>query len=268
MNFINKFLKGLAMGASAVAPGVSGGALAAVFGLYDKIIHFIANITKNLKENIIFFLPIALGGAAGVLVFSRIIEYLYKYHEVGVRYAFTGLMLGTIPSVIRTANMKGYKKIYLFPFFACLLLTIAITVLENNQGIASVGTAPLNIIMYGSIIGFGTIIPGISASLILMYIGAYEIVIAAISNLHIYTVFYLGIGFSVSVILFAKVISMLFERVYGFTYYAIVGFVIGSILSIFPGFEPNLSYSLNLILLIACFTLSYSLSKLSTNKKE
>ncbi len=263
MNFLSGFLKGVAMGAGAIAPGVSGGALAVIFGLYDKITDFIAHLNRNFKRNLVFFIPIGIGGVAGVLIFSRIIEFLFQNFETEVRYAFVGLMLGTLPSVIREANKKGYKQKYLFPFIISLVLTLVVTYLENNAVILinEVGTSPVHLIIYGLIIGFGTIIPGVSASIILMYMGAYEIIIGAISDLHIIFIFYMGIGFVLSILLFAKLISMLFEKAYGMTYYTILGLVLGSIVSIFPGFEISIYYLMNLLILLLCCILSYSLSR-------
>jgi putative membrane protein len=263
------FLKGMALGAGAIAPGVSGGALAVIFGLYDKITYFIANFTKNFKENIIYFMPVGIGGAAGVLIFSRIIEYLFKFHEVEVKYAFVGLMFGTLPSVIQEANKKGYKHKYLIALVLSLGITLIAAYFENNSVnfMHDGGTSIIHMIIYGVIIGFGTIIPGISASIILMYMGAYEIVIGAISNIQIAVIFYLGIGFVISVLLFAKLICILFEKAYGITYYAILGLVLGSVVSIFPGVEFTLDYLLNFIILIACWFLSYSLSKIGKSKE-
>ena len=114
MNFVSRFLKGLAIGAAAIAPGVSGGALAVIFGLYDKMTNFIAHLNKNFKENLIFFIPIGIGCAVGILMFSRIIEFLFLNYEIEVRYAFVGLMLGTMPTVVNEANKKGFKQKYLF----------------------------------------------------------------------------------------------------------------------------------------------------------
>lgn len=266
MDFLTGFLKGVAMGAGAIAPGVSGGALAVIFGLYDKITNFIAHINRNFKRNLVFFIPIGIGGVVGILAFSRIIEFLFLNYETEVRYAFVGLMLGTLPTVIKEANKKGFKQIYLAPFIIALTLTLIFTYLENNtiNIINEAGTSPIHIAIYGLIIGFGTIIPGISASIILMYMGAYEIVISAISNLHLLFIFYLGIGFILSILVFAKLISMLFEKAYSVTYYTIVGLVLGSIISIFPGIEMSYYYSMNLLLLILCFFLSYLLSKYAT----
>lgn len=268
MNFLSGFLKGVAIGAGAIAPGVSGGALAVIFGLYDKITNFIAHLNKNFKENLLFFIPIGAGAAAGVLIFSRIIEFLFQYYETEVRYAFVGLMLGTLPSVIREANKRGYRQKYLIPFIISLTLTLIVTFLENNAVniINEAGTGPVHVIIYGVIIGFGTIIPGISASIILMYMGAYEIVIGAISNLHLVVIFYLGIGFIISILLFAKLISVLFEKAFGMTYYAILGLVLGSIISIFPGFEISVYYCMNLLILLLCGILSYSLSRYAGGK--
>lgn len=261
---MSRFLKGLILGAAAIAPGVSGGALAVIFGLYDKITYFIAHLNKNFKENLLYFIPVGLGGLVGVLAFSRIIEYLFLYHEVEVKYAFIGLILGTIPLVLGEANKKGYKHKYLIAFIITFSITMIAAYLERKELniIMDAGTAPFNLIVYGAIIGFGTIIPGISSSIMLMLAGAYEIVIGAISNIQPVILFYLGIGFLVSVFLFAKVISFLFEKAYGTTYYAILGLVLGSVISIFPGFRLTLNYLLNVIIMIAsCFS-SYSLSKL------
>lgn len=265
MNFFSRLLKGILIGAGAIAPGVSGGALAVIFGLYDKMTFFIANFTYKFKENVKFFLPVGIGGVLGVLLFSRIIELLFTYYEIEVRYAFIGLMLGTIPSVIKEANKKGFRQKYLIPLIATFVLTIVFTYLEESAVSVNNLSEPsiFNIIVYGLIIGFGTIIPGISASIILMYIGAYEFVISAISNLSVIDGFYMGIGFIISILLFSKLISMLFKRYYGITFYAILGLVLGSIISIFPGFSLAFDYALNLILLVVCFFFSYYLSRLA-----
>jgi putative membrane protein len=269
MNFMSGFLKGLALGVAAIAPGISGGALAVIFGLYDKITYFIAHFTRNFKENVLYFLPVGIGGVVGVLVFSKIIEYLFHFYEVEVKYAFIGLMFGTIPFVVKEANKKGYKQRYLIPFVITLSITFLAAYFENNEVniIMKSGTAPLSLIIYGIIIGFGTIIPGVSASIILMFIGAYEIVISAISNIQISMLFFLATGFVLSILLFSKIICMLFEKAYGITYYAILGLVLGSVISIFPGFALTFDYFLNLIILISCFCLSYSLTKMGKGNK-
>ena len=96
---LSRFLKGLILGAAAIAPGVSGGALAVIFGLYDKITYFIAHLNKDFKENILYFLPVGIGGLVGVLVFSRVIAVSYTHLDVYKRQSH-GYAWGYIGSCI------------------------------------------------------------------------------------------------------------------------------------------------------------------------
>lgn len=265
MNFFNKFIQGIVIGAAAIAPGVSGGSLAVIFGIYDKLTNFIGNITKNFKENIVFFFPFLFGAGIGVLAFSRIIDYLFINHEVLVRYAFVGFMIGTFPFVFKQANKKGYKNSYLVPFFITLILSLAVIYVENRfiENVTKETMTLVEVIFYGSIIGFGTVVPGISASVVLMYMGSYQQILKAVTHFKIDVILYLGFGFVLSIILFSKLISKLFARFYGITYYAILGLVIGSTASIFPGFKLTASYLFYLGVLLISGMISYYLGKVT-----
>mgnify|MGYP000329918170 CR=1 FL=1 len=270
MQFLIGFLQGLALSIGAIAPGVSGGSLAVIFGLYGRITEAIAHVFKNFKENLKFFFPIALGGGIGVLIFSNLITYLFANYSVEVKYLFIGLILGTFPSLFKQANIKGFKYTYLIPFIITLIVTIFFAVLDNktidvapnhNQGV-------LHLLIYGVIIGFGTIIPGISASFILMYIGAYEFVIGSIASLDLPILIPIGTGFVLSIILFAKLINLLFRKVYGYTNYAVLGFTIGSIIPIFPGFTIDLRHFIGLMLFIIGILISSFLSGYEKREKK
>ncbi|HOK48786.1 MAG TPA: DUF368 domain-containing protein, partial [Sedimentibacter sp.] len=114
--------------------------------MYDKITYFIAHLNKNFKENLLYFIPVGLGGLVGVLAFSRIIEYLFRYHEVEVKYAFIGLILGTIPLVVGEANKKGYKHKYLIAFIITFSITMIVAYLEKSEfnHIVEAGTSPFS----------------------------------------------------------------------------------------------------------------------------
>lgn len=265
MNFLSGFLKGLVIGIGGVAPGVSGGAIAVMFGLYERITDAIADIFKDFKKNVIFFFPIALGGGVGVLAFSKIIQYFFLHYEVQIKYLFIGLMLGTLPDVFRQANKKGFKGIYIVPCIIAFIITI-ITVMLENAGIDIIPDATpgmLQLVLYGVIIGIGTIVPGISASIVLMYLGAYQIVLNGLADINIAILIPVGTGFVISVFLFSKLISLLFKRVYGYTYYAVLGFVLGSIIAIFPGISFRFEYLTSILLFIIGYLISFSLSKYS-----
>lgn len=269
MNFLIGFLKGMALSVGAIAPGVSGGALAVIFGIYKRITDALAHVFKDFKKNVVFFFPIILGGIFGILVFSRIINFLFTNYNVEVKYLFIGLMVGTFPSLFKQANKFGFKYTFILPFLIALIITMFFAFIKGGtvSSIVEDSAGLMDYIIYGLIIGFGTIIPGISASFILMYLGAYESVINAIANIDILILIPLGIGFLLSIILFAKLINLLFEKKYGYTYYGVLGFTIGSIIQIFPGFMLSTKYYISALLLIIGFLISFSLCRYEKRKQ-
>jgi putative membrane protein len=262
------FLKGLVIGMGAIAPGVSGGTLAVILGVYEKITHAIANVFHEFWKKVKEFFPLVFGGAVGVLGFSNIISYLFNNHELEVKYLFIGLMVGTFPSLRKQADKKGFRSSYLIPF----IITLVTAILLSPQGstISSGSTSTqlhfLILALCGAIIGFGTIFPGISASFILMYLGTYGVIMDGIARLNPAVLLPAGLGFVISVLGFAKLINMLFKKAYGFTYYAIFGLTIGSVFAIFPGFGTGWRYLLCYLLLIGGCIVSYILSNLDKDR--
>lgn len=270
MNFLSDFLKGMIIGIGAVAPGVSGGTFAVILGIYKKLTDAIANIFKDFRKKVIMLFPLGLGAVAGVLIFSKIMKYLFENYNTEVKYLFIGLMIGTLPAIFKEANKKGFKKAYILPCIITFGITVLFIILENGviNIITEGGTGLIELLVYGAITGFGTIVPGISSSFILMYIGAYEVMLDAIVNFDLTLLIPIGVGFALSILMFAKLISLLFKRFYGYTYYAVLGFVIGSIITIFPGIEFNFKYLIGILLCVVGFYLSYSLTKYSKDEEE
>ena len=265
MNFFSRFIKGLLIGIGGVAPGVSGGAIAVIFGLYERITDTIADIFKDFRNNAVFFFPIVLGGSVGVLGFSKIMQYLFQNYEVQVKYLFIGLMLGTLPTVFKQANKKGFRGIYIVPCVIAFGITI-ITVILENAGINIIPDAYpgiLQLASYGAIIGIGTMVPGISASFVLMYLGAYQIVLDGLADINAAILIPVGTGFVISIFLFAKLIRRLFKVAYGYTYYTVLGFVTGSIIAIFPGVSLDIRHLISIMLFILGYFISFSLGKYS-----
>lgn len=260
---MSNFLKGLAIGAAAIAPGVSGGALAVILGIYEKITYAIGNIFKNFRRSLTYLLPYGSGAILGVLIFSNIFKYLFAHYNVEVRYLFIGLMMGTFPSLFRKANKKGFRKAYLALFIIAFTITSLFSIMENRaiEIIPDDDLSVFQLILCGVIVGAGTIVPGVSSSVILIYLGYYEIVLDAIASLNIPMLIPVGIGFIICFLLLSKFISMLFTRAYGFTHYTILGFVVGSVIPIFPGFAFDLRHILGLVIMAVSLGASYYLSK-------
>ncbi|MDD3767076.1 MAG: DUF368 domain-containing protein [Eubacteriales bacterium] len=272
MNFIVNFLKGLFIGIGSVMPGVSGGSLAVIFGLYEKITDLIANVFKHLRHNFkktfIFCLPLGLGGIVGVLGFSKIIDFLFSHYEIQVKYLFIGLIIGTLPLLVKQSNKEGFKKSYLVFSSLSLAVTVFIALFAPSdfQAVKADELSAGFLAICGMVLGFGTIIPGVSASIILMYLGSYQAVLSAIANLDFKMLIPIGVGFALSIVLFAKLINLLFKKAYGAISYTILGFVIGSIIPVFPGFAFSLEYFICVILLACGFVISYALSNIKKSE--
>jgi len=270
MNFLWDLVKGIIIGMGAVAPGVSGGTFAVILGVYDKLTDAIANIFINFKKKLATLFPLGLGIGIGVLLFSRVMKYLFEYHEFQVKFLFIGLMVGTLPSVFNAANKKGFRRLYLIPFLLTFSIAIIFMILENSgiDIIPEANPSLLALITYGVIIGFGTVVPGVSSSFILMYIGAYEILLDGIVGLDFMVLIPVGLGFGLSILLFAKIIFYLFKRFYGYTYYTVLGFVMGSILTIVPAVSFNQELLLGIGLCVIGIGLSYFFSRNKNDKKK
>ena len=263
------FLKGLAIGIGAVAPGVSGGTLAVIFGIYEKMTEAIATHFRDFWNKVKTFFFLGLGGVVGVIGFSNIIGYLFRYYELEVKYLFIGLMAGTFPALRKQANKQGFQITYLISFAITFTIAILFAILNNTASEGITGDQPhfLLLVLYGAVIGFGTIIPGISASFLLMYLGSYEVMIDGIARLNPWILIPAGIGFLISVLGFAKLINLLFQKAYGSTYYAIFGLTVGSIFAIFPGLGLSWRHMVSYLFLTGGFILSYYLSTLDNRQQ-
>lgn len=269
MNFLSVFFKGILIGIGNIAPGVSGGALAIIFGLYEGMVDAIGNFFKDIKKNVIFLFPIGLGVGVGIISFSGILKYLMTNFLVPTSFTFAGLITGTLPILFRKANKKGFKKTDIIPMFITFFIALILVFLDNGFADSSMPTeitlTPVNLgllVLYGFILAGSIVIPGISGSVILMLLGVYGIILEAISTLNLLVCIPVGVGVGIGVLVFSKLMTILMKKYYTITFYAILGFVIGSIPEFFPGLPMNMTGILSVVLFICGLTLSYTVSRL------
>ena len=112
--FLKNFFKGLIAGIGGIAPGLSGSVLLVILGLYEQTVNAIGTLFLDFKKNIKFLLPLVLGLGVGILLFSKVVDFLLETFEFQTRYAFLGLILGTIPLFYREVKKKGFRKRYYF----------------------------------------------------------------------------------------------------------------------------------------------------------
>lgn len=276
MKHLINFIKGMLIGIANLIPGVSGGTMAVSMGVYEEIIDSIGNFFKKFKEtfvkNMVFLIPIILGAGVGVLAFSKLLNYLLTNHEAYTKFAFMGLILGSIPFIFKKSNEKGFKKSYIIPFIITLAIGGGLCLLEyfgvTGSQITSFDLNAITIILlavYGFIAAASMVIPGISGSFILLLLGVYTAILSAVSNLQILILIPFAIGVALGILLMSKLINYLLEHFHGLTYYAILGFILGSLPAIFPGLTFDITAVFSIIIFVVFFVISYYLGKF-TNK--
>ncbi|MGI6704978.1 MAG: DUF368 domain-containing protein [Clostridia bacterium] len=263
VRFLQRIGAGALIGLGSIIPGVSGGVLAVTMGLYEKILEAITGFFRNPRRNIIFLLPLGIGAGLGILAFSNVVAWSMANFGEQILFLFIGFVTGGIPSLLRKANSRGFKLRLLLALFLGLVLILMPARLEllvsPQQSNGSINFA-MGLIC-GLILAVGTIVPGMSTSFILMYLGTYEAILRAISKLDIPVLFPMGIGFLLGALAIIKLVAYLFSRHQGYAYYGVLGLLIGSIILVFPGIQVNIVSLLNVLLFICGYGLSYLLEK-------
>ena len=183
MRFIKSFFQGILIGAGAILPGISSGVLCVIFGIYENLLNCVLNFFKNIKENFKYLFPIGLGSIIGVVLFGNILKYLFFAYPIQIKFIFIGLILGSIPSLIKESTSKTkFKPYYLIFTLITLLIGIFLVILE--QKISKFNDTDYNflfLVISGFFMSAGIIIPGVSNTLILMLLGIYELYLDAVS---------------------------------------------------------------------------------------
>ena len=149
------------------------------------------------------------------------------------------MVLGGVPDLIRDANTGGFHKRYLAGTLLGLLLAVSLASLDNAvTGGGDWPFTPATMVMAGAILAIGIVIPGVSTSFVLMFMGLYDPLLAALNRLDIPVLFYMGLGLGAAGILLLLFVRRMFNRHKAYSYYCVLGFLLGTVVLIFPGFWP------------------------------
>lgn len=239
-------LCGFFLGVSILAPGLSGSVVAILMGVYLKLIQIASNPLKDFKKNVIFLLPMAIGAIVSILLFVKILGFLFSDYEIQARMLFFGLVIGSLPDLwkqVKGTSFKGKNGVGLAFAFALA----AVFGILTRVGTLSISTEPT--IVYLCIVGFvagvSAIVPGLSVSVILMLFGVYTFLMTAASSYTsdltgaVLTLLPVGLFFIIGLILFSKVIKMLFQKYDRLAYAMVFGFMCGTLISVFPEALPG-----------------------------
>lgn len=245
-------LKGIAMGAADVVPGVSGGTIAFISGIYEELISSINNINFSLFKTLFnkgfsaawkqlngnFLLALLIGIGMSVLSLVKLLEWLLHNEPVLLWAFFFGLVLASIIFVAKqiTKWNTGSILILLIGAFIAYFITTLPTMGSNDSSTF--------LFLAGALAICAMILPGISGAFILVLLGAYEPVLEAINNRDIKTIAIIGAGAIVGLLSFSKILKWLFKNYHNLTLALLTGFIIGSLNKIWP-WKEVLSYRMN-----------------------
>ncbi|MDC7219892.1 MAG: DUF368 domain-containing protein [Spirochaetales bacterium] len=242
------FGKGALIGVANTVPGVSGGTIAVITGIYDEMMDAISHFIKSWK-----FLALLLSGAgAGILIFARLIEYFFEAYPVQTLYSFMGLIIGGIPALWKTAEFpKKIKAHWIFAFFLAFALVVLMGLsAEPGESVPLRDfslQSGLMVFLAGAAGGAAMIIPGVSGSFLLLLMGMYTTFIAAVNDMNLPMLACAGLGLAVGILLVARVMTFCLARFPKTTYAVIFGMVFGSVVTLWPGISLDLMGIISLI---------------------
>lgn len=241
MKILKLILAGIVIGVANVIPGVSGGTMAVVFGIYDELIGVISFNIKQILSKWKFWLPLALGMGIGIIAFSKIVTFLFEYFPVQTQYFFAGIVLGSIPLILRRTSF-AIKRENVGNWIAALVslsIMLLMVFINTDNMVSTIQTEltfglGIKLLIGGALAAFAMIIPGISGSFLMVILGIYSTIIASVSDFNIPIICVVAVGVIIGIFTGAKGVQVLLDKVPQQTYGAIFGLVIGSVFAVVP----------------------------------
>ena len=252
---------GVIMGISNVVPGVSGGTMAIIFGFYDRLISVLTLNIQAIKDNFKFMALLAVGIVIGIVGFAKVMNYLMMTFEHPTYMAFVGVILGSLPMIVKKAEIRKITPSVVIPFLITFGLMILLS-LFGDENTAQINIVQLNVFLIIAIFSSSAIatvtmlLPGISGSLLLLVLGMYQGVYGyAIGEFVFPHIIIVGLGMLTGLIVGAKWVDYFLTHHKEAMYAGIIGLLVGSLIQLFPGFDgPWVSLLIFLITLSGMYT--------------
>ncbi|MCL1862130.1 MAG: DUF368 domain-containing protein [Defluviitaleaceae bacterium] len=256
---IKAFLYGVIFGLGSPIPGVSAGTVALLLNVYDDFFKSIGiDYVKNNIGGVISFL---LGWGIGLLSISHFIMFLFNNHEQVVSFIFIGLILGCVPPVYKKATIKKPNAFNIITCITAFLFMVFLTFFSDN---AVAGTYSSNLVwvFFASFFSsMAMIIPGVGGSLMMLAFGIYAVYIESVATLNPVMLTIFGVSMVLGVLTGIAITKKMLEKFSQALYFAILGFVLGSLLILFPGIWLDFTSAVALVTGCICFIFAYWLSK-------
>lgn len=234
--FLSYVISGILIGGGAILPGVSGGVLAVIFGIYRPMMELFSHPIKALKKHLSLFIPVGIGVAIGFVGFAKVLGTLFEKYEIQTLWVFVGIIFGTVPMLLKTAREETGKTqkadlVALVGSFGTLLAVLVL--LNTGQGI-NMTLTPATAFLSGIIWGLSLIVPGLSSSSLLIFMGLYDHIMSAVGALNFSVIVPLLLGIALVAALCARAVEKLFQKHFSYASHAVVGLVLASTLTIIP----------------------------------
>ena len=237
-------IKGFFFGIANIIPGVSGGTIALTMGVYEDLIEVIGHFFKDLKRSLNFIIPFGIGAVLSILLMSKLISAALDKFPFPTTLFFIGLIVGGIPLLTKKVKNVKIKPINIILFLITFGLIIGMSIM--NEGSNVVSLTNVNFFMYfilflvGMIAAATMVIPGVSGSFVLMLLGFYKPIVNTVSNITDFSLLShnlsilipFGLGIVIGIVLVSRLLEFLFNKFEISTYYAILGFVIASVVTL------------------------------------
>ncbi len=261
-----KLLCGILIGVGAVLPGVSGGVLCVIFGIYPVVMDFISHPFSNFKSKIKRLMPYMVGLFVGFWGVSKMLEMLLTRFEAPCTCLFVGLVAGMLPSLFVSVG-EGKRRVlsYLGLSLSCIIVLGILVSLRAMS--VEIEPSILWYIFCGCALAFSVIVPGMSFSTILMPLGLYTPFVQGIGDFDLMVLLPAGVGALVTFFAFSRLISNLFDKHYSVAQNIVVGVVIAATVVIIP-FESFGASILSAVANILCLAAGIALARLLSRLNE
>ncbi len=247
MHFLSFMWKGLLMSISQLIPGVSGSSIAIILGIYDQLLTAISRFTRDFRKYGTILLGVGLGAVIGIVLFAKAILWLIEQYPVPVGIFFIGIILGGTPLMYQKAK-EGAIRLTNWLYFLIGFVIVVLMGLELDTSQPALTELSFITFIYlfigGIIFAIALILPGISGSFMLLVMGLYQTMIVAAADMNFYILLPIGLGTIIGTFLTARAIEWLLHKYPQPSYLLILGFMLGSIFEIFPGWPKGLEMSL------------------------
>lgn len=257
-------LKGLIIGSTMIVPGVSGGSMAMILGIYDRLISAISSFWKNKIDNLLFLILFILSAGLGVFLFSTPLAWLMEHYKMHTMYFFLGAVFGGIPLIENKSQIhKVTWDAFLYMLVGAGIIFLFSKIPDDtfqisaNRGIGN----QFMLFIAGILAAAALVLPGISVSHFLLILGLYDELLHAIRIMNLGFLIPLGLGLILGIFLLTKILEYVMSNYPKQSYLIILGFIFASVGEIFPGIPRGMDILWCTGLSFAGFLAVYHLTK-------